>query len=173
MTGKLLIFSLTLAGATLVAGAQAPGGRPADLVLYNGRVITVDQGFSIAQAVAVAGDRIVAVGDDATVRAHAGAGTRTIDLHGRAVIPGLMDNHLHSAGGGPGVDLSRTRSLDEVYAAFGARRLMWGSDYPLVGGREGDRNALNFTLERFAGKTDDERDLIFGGVARAVFRARA
>jgi L-fuconolactonase len=63
--------------------------------------------------------------------------------------------------------------LAEVYAAFGARRLMWGSDYPPVSGREGYRNALNFTLEQFADKTDDERGLIFGGVARAVFRARA
>jgi len=101
--------------------ASSPESPVADLILHNARVITVDQGFSIVQAVAVAGDRIIAVGDDATVRSRAGAGTRQIDLRGRAVIPGLMDNHLHGAGGGPGVDLSRTRSLDEVYAAVSAR----------------------------------------------------
>lgn len=63
--------------------------------------------------------------------------------------------------------------LDLAYAAFGARRLMWGSDYPPVAGREGYRNALRFTMERFADKSAEERDLIFGGVARSVFRSRA
>jgi len=90
-------------------------------VLYNGRVITVDGAFSIAEAVGIAGDRIVAVGTTAEVRATAGPAARQIDLRGRALIPGLMDNHLHSAGGGPGVDLSRARSLDDVYAAIRTR----------------------------------------------------
>ena len=86
-------------------------------MLFNGRIITVDGAFSIAEAVAVAGDRIVAVGTTAEVRATAGPTARQVDLRGRAVIPGLMDNHLHSAGGGPGVDLSRARSLDDADAA--------------------------------------------------------
>lgn len=103
-----------------IVPAQAPT-PVAELVLYNGRVITVDGAFSIAEAVAIAGDRIVAVGTTAGVRAHTSATTRQIDLRGRAVIPGLMDNHLHSAGGGPGVDLSRARTLDDVYAAIRAR----------------------------------------------------
>ena len=90
-------------------------------MLYNGRVITVDGAFSIAEAVGIAGDRIVAVGTTAEVRAIASPAARQIDLRGRALIPGLMDNHLHSAGGGPGVDLSRARSLDDVYAAIRAR----------------------------------------------------
>ena len=54
------------------------------------------------------------------MRALAGPGARLVDLGGRAVVPGLMDNHLHGAGGGPGVDLSRARSLDDVAAAVGA-----------------------------------------------------
>ena len=106
--------------APVETAAAQPAVRP-DLVLYNGRVITVDDTFSIAEAVAIAGDRIVAVGTTAEVRAMAGPSTRQIDLRGRALIPGLMDNHLHSAGGGPGVDLSRARSLDDVYAAIRAR----------------------------------------------------
>lgn len=106
-----------------LAAACAPGGAaPApDLILHSGRVITVDRDFSVAEAMAIAGDRIIAVGSNAEVRPRAAASTRQIDLGGRAVIPGLMDNHLHAAGGGPGVDLSRTRSLDEVYAAIEAR----------------------------------------------------
>lgn len=114
---RVLVALASLTGSSC-AGASRP---PADLVLYNGRVITVDGYFSIHEAVAIAGDRIVAVGGNAHVRALAGAETRNINLRGRAVIPGLMDNHLHSAGGGPGVDLSRVRSLDELYAAIRAR----------------------------------------------------
>ena len=52
-----------------MVGAQAPAAQPADLVLFNGRVITVDRDFTIASAVAISGERIVAVGDDAAVRA--------------------------------------------------------------------------------------------------------
>lgn len=120
MRRRQLRALVTLASLTgsWCAGASGP---PADLVLYNGRVITVDGYFSIHEAVAIAGDRIVAVGGNAHVRALAGTETLNIDLRGRAVIPGLMDNHLHSAGGGPGVDLSRVRSLDELYAAIRAR----------------------------------------------------
>ena len=54
--------------------------------------------------------RISAVGSSSAILAAAGPATRRIDLKGATVIPGLMDNHLHSAGGGPGVDLSRARS---------------------------------------------------------------
>ena len=92
-----------------------------DLVLHSGRVITVDDRMTIAEAVAVAGERIIAVGANADIRALAGATTRQVDLGGRAVIRGPMDNHLHGAGGGPGVDLSRARSLDDVYAAIAER----------------------------------------------------
>jgi predicted amidohydrolase YtcJ len=99
-----------------------PGSGLADFVLYNGRVITVDTRFSIARAVAISGERIVAVGEDEAVRARATSSTRQVDLHGRTVIPGLMDNHLHGAGGGPGVDLSRARLLEDVYAAIAARQ---------------------------------------------------
>jgi L-fuconolactonase len=62
--------------------------------------------------------------------------------------------------------------LEQAHTAFGASRLMWGSDYPPVSGREGYRNALRLTLERFADASEADRALIFGGVARSVFRAR-
>src|SRR5262245_13072942 len=68
---------------------------PADVVLSNGKIITVDERFTIAQAVAVKGDRIVAVGTSQEMARLAGPGTRRIDLRGRAVIPGLIDNHTH------------------------------------------------------------------------------
>jgi predicted amidohydrolase YtcJ len=63
--------------------------------LTNGKVVTVDDSFSIAQAVAIKGGRIVAVGRTADIAKLADAGTKTIDLKGRTVIPGLIDNHAH------------------------------------------------------------------------------
>src|SRR5262245_27624743 len=93
-----------LAGGLSVAAqgqrrAVAPGARaaigPADLVLKNGKVITVDAAFTIAQAIAVSGDRILAVGPDAAMAAHTGPATRVVDLDGKAVIPGITDGHAH------------------------------------------------------------------------------
>ena len=66
-----------------------------DLILSNGKIITVDERFTIAQAVAIQGDRIVAVGTNQEMAQLAGPNTRRIDLMGRAVIPGLIDNHMH------------------------------------------------------------------------------
>jgi len=102
---------------------QGPLPRPAapDLVLINGKVITVDRNFSIAEGVAIAGNRILTTGNEDQLRALAGPSTRIVDLKGNTVIPGLMDNHLHGAGGGTGVDLSRARTLADVFAALEAR----------------------------------------------------
>jgi predicted amidohydrolase YtcJ len=109
---------LILAACAGAAGSQTPAP---DVVFVNGRVITVDNAFTVAEALAVTGDRVTAVGTTADIRQRAGPGSRVVDLRGRAVIPGLMDNHLHGAGGGPGVDLSRARTLADVLAAVAAR----------------------------------------------------
>jgi predicted amidohydrolase YtcJ len=111
-----LLVTVALAQQPLLPRPPAP-----DLVLFNGKVITVDRDFSIHQAVAIIGDRIMALGNDDQIRTVAASTTRMIDLKGQTVIPGLMDNHLHGAGGGPGVDLSRTRSMADVTAALAAR----------------------------------------------------
>ncbi len=78
------------ASAMLHAQSPAP-----DLILSNGKIITVDDRFTIAQAVAIRGDRILAAGANQAVSQLAGTNTRRIDLRGRAVIPGLIDNHMH------------------------------------------------------------------------------
>ncbi len=59
--------------------------------------------------------------------------------------------------------------LELAYTAFGPARIMWGSDYPPVSGREGYRNALHFTMEQLAAKSEADRALIFGGTALSVF----
>ena len=74
----------------LLACAQAP-----DRILYNGKILTVDQKFSVASAIAIRGERIVAVGETASIRKLAGSSTVQTDLQGRTVVPGLIDNHLH------------------------------------------------------------------------------
>ena len=84
------------AGAFQLVHAQQPAGQgPPDLVFSNGKIVTVDERFTIAQAVAVKGDRIVAVGSAQDIAKLAGPSTRTVDLRGRTAIPGLIDNHLH------------------------------------------------------------------------------
>jgi predicted amidohydrolase YtcJ len=64
-------------------------------VLINGRVLTVDATDSVAQAVAIAGGRVAAVGSDSQIRTRVGPRTEVVDLHGRAVTPGLIDTHVH------------------------------------------------------------------------------
>jgi predicted amidohydrolase YtcJ len=67
----------------------------ADLIVTRGKVVTVDRRFAVAEAVAVKGERIIAVGGAAEVEALQGPATRVVDAKGRAVIPGLIDGHAH------------------------------------------------------------------------------
>ncbi len=93
-----------------------------DLVLRGGHVYTVDAARSWAQAVAVRGGQIVAVGTDAEVGALAGPGTEVVDLGGRMVLPGFIDAHVHASAGGVerlGCDLSGAHSLAEYLEIVG------------------------------------------------------
>src|SRR5690242_10605393 len=87
--GRLAALALAVLAAP-VAQAQAP-----DTIVINGKVVTVDDQFTIAQALAIAGGRIVKVGSTAEIEALKGPATRVIDAGGRTVIPGLIDNHAH------------------------------------------------------------------------------
>ena len=81
--------------AILSLGALCAAPVPADLILHNGKVWTVDQARPVAQAVAVRGSEIVKIGSDAAVLALKGNHTRVIDLKGRLVLPGFDDAHTH------------------------------------------------------------------------------
>ncbi|HSX69873.1 MAG TPA: amidohydrolase family protein, partial [Pseudomonas sp.] len=83
-----------------IFGADKGGSMHPDLILYNGRIHTVDREKPKASAVAIHDGRFVAVGDDAEVMALRGGNTRVVDLQKRTVIPGLNDSHLHLIRGG-------------------------------------------------------------------------
>src|SRR4051794_35044437 len=113
----LVTFLLALLASPALA-------QPADLVLRGGRVITVDSGWHVAQAVAVRGGRFIAIGDDATVTRYVGPTTQVIELAGKTVVPGLIDSHLHQlfhALNGPAVQLLGAKSVADVQKATSHR----------------------------------------------------
>ena len=89
-----LIYSVALV-TLLLLGQERATAQNADMVLHNGKVLTVDDDFATAEAVAIQGERIQAVGSDAEILPLAGPGTQVVDLKGRTVIPGLIDTHSH------------------------------------------------------------------------------
>jgi predicted amidohydrolase YtcJ len=76
--------------------AAAAFGQAPDTILVNGKILTADAGFTIQQALAIRDGKIAALGTSADMRKLAAASTRTIDLGGRTVIPGLIDSHMHA-----------------------------------------------------------------------------
>lgn len=93
----LLRISTWLAAAACTLATQAAEIQPPDVIYHGGKVLTVDSAFSIREAFAVRGGRIVAVGSNREIRALAGPATRVSDLRGRMVLPGLIDSHVHAA----------------------------------------------------------------------------
>ena len=99
--GFLLVLFLTACGGHEVDFARSLAVHaPVDLILRNGKIVTVDRAFSIKQAVAVRGGRVITVGSDREMRPLTGPATRVIDLGGRTVIPGLIDSHIHATEAG-------------------------------------------------------------------------
>jgi predicted amidohydrolase YtcJ len=105
-------FALAALAPALI-GAQAP----ADLVLVNGKIYTVDNARPVVSALAVRGGRVVFAGSDAEARVLANASTNVIDLHGSTVVPGIIDAHAHLLGLGNMLrqaNLAGSRSYEEV-----------------------------------------------------------
>jgi len=109
--GNIVSAYRPFAGAILTLGilsACSPSTEPssdrvpagaleasADRIFINGNILTVDEDFSVTEAIAVQNDRLLAVGTNEEILALAGAATQTTDLNGRTVVPGLIDNHMH------------------------------------------------------------------------------
>ena len=90
--------SVSLLACLLFCFADSARAAPPELILHNGKIVTVDEEFSIAEAIAIEDGRIAAVGADASIQALAGPRTRSIDLQGKTVLPGLIDTHVHASG---------------------------------------------------------------------------
>ncbi|MGC8101254.1 amidohydrolase [Metapseudomonas otitidis] len=97
--------------ATALAFASWEAMAGADMVLLNGKVFTADKARPMAQALAVADGKVLAVGSDAEISALADAGTQRIDLGGKALMPGLIDTHAHAIFGG--LEMSTANMGDE------------------------------------------------------------
>jgi predicted amidohydrolase YtcJ len=125
------LASAVLAAVTAAAPLAAPlvaqraaAPAPADLIVTNARIYTVDDSRPVVEAMAVRGGRVAFVGARTAAMALRGPATRVVDLGGRTVVPGIVDAHAHLLGLGTSlrnVDLTGTRSYDEVIARVAAR----------------------------------------------------
>lgn len=123
---------LALALATLPLPALAAPAQQADLLLVNGKVVTVDRAFAIRSAVAVKDGRIVAVGGPEL--ASRWKAPRTIDLKGRTLLPGFIDDHLHLISLSPrSVEPAKARSIAEIGAMVAAKARALGPGEWVVG----------------------------------------
>lgn len=114
---RLVMPAVAMAALAAVLRGQAPPPAPADLVLRNGRVITVDDRLPEAQALASHGGRIVALGSNADIARYIGPATRVIELGGQIAIPGFIEGHGHFTGIGENrvnLDLMSTTSWDQI-----------------------------------------------------------
>jgi len=93
--------------------------QPADLVLRNGKIVTMNAPAPTAQAIAVRGDKVAALGSDRDAQQWIGPQTKVIDLHGMLAIPGFIEGHGHFTGVGEfrlGLDLREARTWDDIVA---------------------------------------------------------
>jgi len=91
-------------------GSSVANARFADTVLLNGKVLTVDEDFSVASSVAIRDNRFLAVGNQGEINPLNGPNTQEIDLGGRTVIPGLVDSHIHQLS--VGLDIEKAALFD-------------------------------------------------------------
>lgn len=136
MANKNKLFFLAIIGLVTLNFCGRPA--PADLVLYGGKVVTVDEEFSIHEAVAVRQDKIVFVGTNRDVERYILPSTTVIDLEGQLVLPGLIDAHahLHSLGDElTSLNITGSQSYQEVIDAVAIRVQSTKPGEWIVGGR--------------------------------------
>jgi len=103
----------------LLPGLMSAADAPADLIVLNGQVLTLDARSSRATAVAIKDGVFLAVGSDADIRTLAGPQTRTLDAQQRTVIPGLIESHVHATGAARGEarqEFKQLHSIPEIQA---------------------------------------------------------
>jgi len=101
---RLDVLPYLVALLAVAAGCGSQGSAtPADLVLRNGKIVTMDSTNATAQAVAITGDKITAVGSNADIQRYVGANTKVVDLQGHLAVPGFNESHGHFTGLGEGL----------------------------------------------------------------------
>jgi predicted amidohydrolase YtcJ len=118
MNTRLFLIAALFAAAC--SPSQPPAGEAATLVLRNGRIVTVDSARPEAQAIAVRGSTILAVGSNSEINRHVGDSTEVIDLQGRLVVPGFIESHGHYLGLGRAkmiLDLTVAKRWDDIVEA--------------------------------------------------------
>lgn len=123
------VLGVTLAGQrgggmpqSLATETRTPQIAPADLILLNGRVVTMDEGKPEGEAIAVTGDKVTYVGTSIEIQRYIGKKTQVIDLGGAFAMPGFIEGHGHFTGVGEaklGLELMPTKSWDEIVAMVG------------------------------------------------------
>src|SRR5688572_17376758 len=111
-----LAFAFLLS-VSMVAAMPSSHLERADLVLLGGKIVTMDPERPAAEAIAMRGDRILAVGSGKDIGAHVGDGTQVIRLNGRLVIPGFIEGHGHFVGLGESLmmlDLRQAKTFDDI-----------------------------------------------------------
>lgn len=121
----MMTFRTTAVAILLVAcnSASSTPADPADLLLVNGRIVTVDSTRPVAEAIAIKGDRIVALGTTAEMDKFKGPATQRIDLQGKLAIPGFIEGHGHFLGLGDSrmhLNLASVESWDNIVGMVGA-----------------------------------------------------
>lgn len=94
-TGQLVLVLLLLLVPAPSSGVRAQPAPPADTLFQNARIVTMDATRPFASAIALKGEHVVAVGSFEELKQFVGADTRTYDLQGRTIIPGINDTHIH------------------------------------------------------------------------------
>jgi predicted amidohydrolase YtcJ len=122
--GFAAVLIVIFAVLFIVNRRQKLAAETADLILVNGKIVTVDDRFPTATWIALRGDRISALGSDPKgFNRHVGSGTEIIDLGGALTVPGLIESHGHFTGLGQSktiLDLTKTRSWDDIVALVAA-----------------------------------------------------
>ena len=137
MTPKTLRpFVLALLASALAFSGCGSKPEPADLVLTNGKIVTMDEAKPEVQALAARGDKIVALGTAKEIAAYIGPATQVVDLGGRLATPGLIDSHLHFTGIGQArlsLDLTKARSWDDIVTMVAAAAQTAKPGEPITG----------------------------------------
>ena len=121
-----------VAVTTLVATASVHAAQTADLILYDGKVLTVDKTFSIKSAIVVKGGKILAVGGDELAKTY--SAPRKVDLKGRTLLPGFMDTHLHPQGRSHrDIEPDKAKSIVEIQQQLRAKAKELGAGEWITG----------------------------------------